>query len=629
MIAIDSLFAEIRSYATLTWLLPFVMILLVLSFVERYLYCIRPRQGTLEWIHAAARKPIHFPKRHRCDKKDVLPILILTAVYAFTALFQLGDNVAPQTFHQFQKEEPAVVSFAEPVTLDRMMYYTGLYTGEYAVTVITEEGSQLIPQKLEQPHSKLFHWRELTLQEPIEGVIAIEISASRLMELGELRPFIAGTDELMPTTAYSCNFSELVDEPETVPLKSHWTNSTYFDEIYHARTAYEHINNVYPYEITHPPLGKLLISLGIRLFGMTPFGWRIVGTLFGIGMVPIFYVFVKNLFGKRKLAVIGTTLFCTSFMHLTQTRIATIDTYAVFFILLMYYFMYRYLTLPQDAKFGVQMRELGLCGLFFGIGIACKWTVLYGGAGLAILYFVGMYFRYRDWDIEQRKGRFAPWCVGTLAMSVVFFILIPAVIYCLSYLPYLWASDGSKSLLQIVWDNQVSMFTYHAGVTEEHSYQSQWWKWVLDIRPILYYLDNSKVVDYGVKTAFAAFNNPLISWAGLFAVIICGVRTIRAKSGAALFLAVGYLAQLVPWMPISRPTFAYHYFPSIPFLILAICYLFNEMLETRGEKIYRLGYAFAGTSAGLYAAFYPVLIGLEAPVWYTTNLLKWLPSWPF
>ncbi len=33
-------------------------------------------------------------------------------------------------------------------------------------------------------------------------------------------------------------------------------NSSYFDEIYHARTALEHIENVYPYEITHPPLGK-------------------------------------------------------------------------------------------------------------------------------------------------------------------------------------------------------------------------------------------------------------------------------------------------------------------------------------------------------------------------------------
>lgn len=42
-----------------------------------------------------------------------------------------------------------------------------------------------------------------------------------------------------------------------------YLNSSYFDEIYHARTALEHIENIYPYEITHPPLGKLIIGIGI------------------------------------------------------------------------------------------------------------------------------------------------------------------------------------------------------------------------------------------------------------------------------------------------------------------------------------------------------------------------------
>ena len=59
-------------------------------------------------------------------------------------------------------------------------------------------------------------------------------------------------------------------------------NSTYFDEIYHARTAYEHIHGIRPYENTHPPLGKILIGIRIRLFGMTPFGWRFIGTLLGV-----------------------------------------------------------------------------------------------------------------------------------------------------------------------------------------------------------------------------------------------------------------------------------------------------------------------------------------------------------
>ena len=69
------------------------------------------------------------------------------------------------------------------------------------------------------------------------------------------------------------------------------------------------------------------MSLGILLFGMTPFGWRFMGTLFGVLMLPLLYIFLKNLFGKRAVAACGTILFAADFMHLTKTRIGTIDTY--------------------------------------------------------------------------------------------------------------------------------------------------------------------------------------------------------------------------------------------------------------------------------------------------------------
>ena len=91
-----------------------------------------------------------------------------------------------------------------------------------------------------------------------------------------------------------------------------------------------------PYENTHPTLGKLIISVGIRIFGMNPFGWRFMGTLFGVLMLPALYHFLKRLFGSTFLCTAGTVLFAFDFMHYVQTRIATIDTYAVFFIILMY-----------------------------------------------------------------------------------------------------------------------------------------------------------------------------------------------------------------------------------------------------------------------------------------------------
>lgn len=74
-----------------------------------------------------------------------------------------------------------------------------------------------------------------------------------------------------------------------MPAYPSYLNSTYFDEIYHPRTAYEQLHYDEfdsAYEWTHPPLGKTLMMIGIELFGMTPFGWRFMGTLMGVIMLP-------------------------------------------------------------------------------------------------------------------------------------------------------------------------------------------------------------------------------------------------------------------------------------------------------------------------------------------------------
>ena len=61
-----------------------------------------------------------------------------------------------------------------------------------------------------------------------------------------------------------------------------------------------------------------------------------MGTLFGVLMLPILYDFIKRLSGSTRISICGTVIFAFDFMHFVQTRIATIDTYSVFFILLMY-----------------------------------------------------------------------------------------------------------------------------------------------------------------------------------------------------------------------------------------------------------------------------------------------------
>ena len=617
----------------------------------------RIRRQTGEVLPSPAKPRFSFAGRcHPLERRDGLLILLLTLVYAATAFFQLGSFTNPQSFHNFTETQTVEVEFSQPFQLTRLMYYPGLGTGDYNVEISAdgshwstlwarenEEGtvtgyywadaegyepSYAMPQH----YADLFKWLEITPENTLE-VRFLRITAKSTkspIELGELALYDTSGNLVCPDQPGEA--SALFDEGDTVPESPSWYNSTYFDEIYHARTAYEHIRGIYPYEISHPPLGKLILGIGIRLFGMTPFGWRFMGTLFGVLMLPLLYAFLKNLFGKTPVAFCGTALFAFDFMHLTQTRIATIDTYGVFFILAMYYFMYRYLTLPAGTPFRKGAPWLFLSGLFWGIGAASKWTVIYGGVGLALLYFLGLWFKLRDWP-KVEAGETPPvfrnlWLIQTLAFSVLCFVVIPACIYTLSYWPYA-AAKGDTSLGNLIhemWKNQEYMLTYHQGVHDTHPYSSRWYQWIVDGRPILYYLDYTSVP--GSKSAFASFSNPVVCWGGLLAVVSLIVHCIRRRCGKALFIVVAYFSQLAPWFFIGRTTFEYHYFPSILFLCFALAYVYNDLFEMGLPWMRKSVYALTGTAVALYAAFYPVLIGLMVPRWYTSNLLQWLPSWP-
>lgn len=562
----------------------------------------------------------------RISRLDAALCLVITLCYAVTAFVGLGSMSAPQSWCRFtERGQYALVDLGSEVDIGMLRYYPGLHTGEYTLQFSSDGEDWRDAGVLTQEYSELFKWLDYSpAAEGVAGTRAryIRLIASAELDLGELAVYDAAGNQLDAAAfSYDAGCEPLFDEQDTVPLRPSYMNSSYFDEIYHARTALEHVENVYPYEITHPPLGKEIIGLGIRLFGMTPFGWRFMGTLFGVLMLPLLYVFLKRMSRSSAAASCGTVIFAFDFMHFVQTRIATIDTYSVFFILLMYLFMWRFVS-------GGRWRYLALSGLFFGLGAASKWTCIYAGAGLAVIWLAYWISRRRE---PGFIGRFFLNC----AFCLVFFVAVPLAVYYVSYYHYGTASglEGGlgmlfdRDYLKIVWDNQVYMWEYHSDLVSEHPYASRWFQWLVDARPILYYLE---YYDDGVtKSAFGAFMNPIFCWTGLIAVIANGILAVRDRDGRAAFIVLGYLAQLLPWVLVTRLTFAYHYFPSEIFLILALGHVWGRLAELGAPNWRRNMYSVAAVSTALFVAFYPVLTGLRTPLWYTRNLLRWFPSWPF
>jgi len=569
-------------------------------------------------------------------KRDLIYVLGITLIYGIVALTNLGSLTAPQTY--WYSETPG-----ETVTVrfDQTEHVTA-----YSVYGnIDKDGTLLITagddfeETFEQTYDDMFRWKKVTTDFTADEVTLTLYSGT--LKLNEMAFFNADGEQI-PVTVVDATGTQanLFDEQDVVEATPSYYNGMYFDELYHGRTAYEHLHNLSPYENSHPPLGKLFIMIGIWIFGMVPFGWRVVGALFGIGMLPVLYAFGKRIFKNSNYALVCTTLFAFDFMHFTQTRIATIDVYSVFFILLMYYYMYQYITMNFFTD-GLKrtLKPLALSGLFFGIGSACKWTSIYAGAGLAILFFGSLIARYFDFLHVKAEGTAAEkakvkdfWrlALKTLLWCCLFFIVIPFTIYFASYTPYYIyasgqsASYGFKDMTSTFWNYQTFMYNYHSNLNATHPYQSSWYSWPFTIKPMWYYY-NSYISGTGEVSTLSASGNPAVWWVSTIgAAVLLALRvTKKIKPDRALqIFFVGVLANYLPWVLVKRCTFIYHFFATVPFILMATVYLLQKMEQKYGRDAAFVKWVWVGFALLFFILLYPGISGLAVPADWAAFIAK-------
>lgn len=579
----------------------------------------------------------------RFYRRDWAALLLMTLAYACFAFSHLGDTQTALTSWTPQQGESVVLEAdGECATLTYLPSIapdSAHYAARVGVNiqVETSQDGETWTDCGTLTDGSVFAWKQYQLSTPGRYVRLTALDGS--VTLNEASLFYTGTRVQATILSRDPAAQALVDEQQVVPAYTTYENSTYFDEIYHARTAYEHILGLEPYENTHPTLGKLIISLGIRIFGMNPFGWRFMGALFGVLMLPVLYHLLKQLFGRTRLCTVGTLLFAFDFMHFTQTRIATIDTYAVFFLLLMYDAMLVFLRrdLLRDS-WKKLLPPLLACGVFTGLGIAAKWTAAYGALGLAALFFGKLLFTY--WDARRRGeetiallvkcGKLCAWCC-------LFFLALPFGIYFGAFLPITTLSHNAGNLWGAFWNYQVTMFRYHSTLEATHSFASPWYEWPLDIRPIWYFAGDTQE---GYST-ISAFGNPLLWWAGIPALGAAACLWWKERFRWAGLVLAGFLSVYLPWVLVPRLTFIYHYFTAVPFLVVALCGVFS-LLYQRGGFARQLTFpggiqcsgatlllaAFTAACLLLFAVYFPVLSGSPTTRDYA-NALELFETWYF
>jgi dolichyl-phosphate-mannose-protein mannosyltransferase len=564
------------------------------------------------------------------DKRDLLTIAVLSIIFFSLSVWSLGITQAPVTTWQTSENKSFYFDLGESETVGTVYFL--VKDGAANVSVHTGSPGSWSNSESLRISSSYYTWKEVNINS-LTRYVQFDFQPQSSIELAEVA-VLSSDSQRIPITAVigegdsDPNLSNLIDEQNLVQLPPTYLGETFFDEIYFVRSAEQYLKLQVPYEWTHPPLGKLVIASGISVFGYNPFGWRIMGVIFATLMIPLMYILGKKLFGTWIGGFASAFLLTFDFMHFTMARMATVDTYVVFFSLASQLFFLIYLKNVLKNGWKTPVLPLFLAILFFALGFSTKWLVLYGfAAQLAILAAL------RLGEVSKLKKGLSDkiYAFTDHPFSVILgFLLVAGLVYFLTYIPDMLAG---RSLLE-VFGLQGAMYNYHATLTATHPFSSAWWTWPLMLRPLWLYVST---LPNGVTSTITLMGNPLVWWVGFACTIIILifelVRLARAsgkrldKIGLpAMFITIFFFFQWLPYVFISRVTFIYHFYVNVPFLCLAAAYFISKYWSSRWMKLAAIAY-FAGIMA-LFALFYPVISGMPASQ-SGIDSLKWLNGWTF
>lgn len=552
----------------------------------------------------------------KIDKKDFLIILVLCFCYGILSFINLGSMKNPTTFAGTDNEITTVNYKISNVdsTKKTLRYFIGPKSGSYLVLASSDNKEfKQVGETVRDGY--VFSWNDLELED-LSGMNYLRlITVDGEASLGEI--FIKG----VTLTALDKESKLLIDEPTTVPKEISHYNSAYFDEVYFARAAYEYTHGLSTYEWVHPPLGKLIQAIPVALFGMNPFGYRFMGNLSGILMIAVMYAFGKALFKKRGYALVAGLFMALDGFHFAQTRIGTVDSHLVLFILSSYYFMYRYLELKKKEDLSRKLHFLLFSGLMIGCAIAVKWTGLFAGLGLAILFFGHLYFTYFKKKKITKKDKKE--VVMILFSCILYFVMIPILIYVGSYFLFPRVSNFIVTDFKELFSITGSMYEYHSTLNATHPFSSNWYSWPFVATPVWFY--NMQLSD-GYRATISSVGNIVIWWGGFIGILYSIYKAVKEKKREPILFCIAFLCLFCPYIFIGRCMFLYHYFPALPFSMLALVYLLKEITEKTKYKYIILVYLIV--SALIFLYFYPVVSGLPLKE-SSIRLHKWFSSWYF
>jgi len=217
-----------------------------------------------------------------------------------------------------------------------------------------------------------------------------------------------------------------------------------------------------PSMIVHPEVGKWLIALGEKAFGMDPFGWRVAAAVVGSLMVLVMCRLVRRMTGSTALGLVGGLLLSLDGLQFVLSRLALLDIFLAFFILCAVsclvadrdWYRAKLARLVPDqvtdaAAYGpvrpLLFRPWLLAsGVCWGLAVGTKWTAVYPLAAFGVLAWL--------WSAGARRSFGVRWAtlrsiVTDGVPAFVHLVVIGGIVYTATWTGWLVHADEYERTL--------------------------------------------------------------------------------------------------------------------------------------------------------------------------------------
>jgi len=305
----------------------------------------------------------------------------------------------------------------------------------------------------------------------------------------------------------------------------------------------------------HPPFGKMLIAVGMTLFGFNSLGWRFMPLCFGLQTIVLAYWIGRVVFQSKRAGWMAAAFLAADGFCISYSRSGLLDGTMLTLVLWSL----------VAAAVAQTWRGVVVSAILVGLAMSVKWSGMF-----VVLPAAAVIVLMRR--VDQR--------------TVLLYALAPAVHF------LVWTGalglTGQANSIPATWKVMYDLYVHHLDLGHyKNDLSSSWWGWPILRKPIVI-----KLSDAGMLKRYSSSVGNLILWCivtlsavGLPLLSLYLVLRTKFKrfwleylgadlTKSMLVMLLGWYAFIVPWIATSstrgKYTFSHYYLPCYGFGLIML-----------------------------------------------------------